>query len=307
MLLSNEIGFFDVCKETKTMKFGVHGINIGHYGTGKVMADVAQAMEGAGFESLWVAEHVVLPDTGFRIPGRTPFLDPLVALTYLATASKTLKLGTGVIILPQHNPLVLAKAMASVDVLSEGRLLAGFGVGYLQPEFQALGASFEDRGARMDEYLEAMLAIWSQEKPEYHGRFASFADIQAYPRPLQQPSPPIVLGGSADLALRRTVKYAQGWLGWGLNLKRAQQLIERLRQLQQEVERPEQPGELEITVNFATEVKPEEVEQLAQLGVQRIVLSLPAADQRLHLSTSEHRDIALRFLEDASRTLLQKK
>jgi probable F420-dependent oxidoreductase len=286
------------------MKFGLHGINIGCYGTGELMAEVAQTMEGAGFESLWVAEHVVLPDSGFFIPGRTPILDPLVALTYLATASRTLKLGTGIMILPQHNPLVLAKRMASLDVLSGGRVIAGFGVGYLQPEFQALGASFEDRGARMDEHLEAMLAIWSQEKPEYHGRFVSFADVQAYPRPLQQPSPPIVLGGFADPALRRTIRYAHGWLGWGLSLRKAQQHIARLHQLQQEVERPERLGELEISVNLATAVTPEEVEQLAQLGVQRIVLSLPRAEDILHLSVSEHREIALRFVEDVGEKLL---
>lgn len=287
------------------MKFGVHGINIGHYGTNEVMAEVARAMEGAGFESLWVAEHVVLPDSGFFIPGRAPFLDPLVALAYLATASRTLKLGTGVMILPQHNPLVLAKGFASLDVLSGGRVIAGFGVGYLQREFQALGASFEDRGVRMDEYLEAMLAIWSQERPEYHGRFVAFANVQAYPQPLQQPSPPIVLGGSADPALRRTVKYAHGWLGWGLNLKSAQQHIARLRQLEQEVERPGWLGELKISVHFAKGVTPEEVEQLAQLGVQRIVLSLPRAEDRLHLSVEEHREIALRFVEGVSETLLR--
>lgn len=134
------------------------------------------------------------------------------------------------------------------------------------------------------------------------------ACVQAYPRPLQQPSPPIVLGGgSADPALRRTIKYAHGWLGWGLNLKRSQQHIARLHQLRQEVERPERLGELEISVHFAAGVTAEEVEQLAQLGVQRIVLSLPRAEDRLHLSVSEHREIALRFVEDAGKTLLQQR
>jgi probable F420-dependent oxidoreductase len=299
-------GIFGCIEREKTMKFGVHGINIGGYGASEVMTEVAQAAEEAGFESLWVAEHVVLPDSGFRIPGKTPFLDPLIALTHLATASKTLKLGTAVIILPQRNPLVLAKEFASLDVLSGGRVIAGFGAGYLQPEFQALGASFEDRGARMDEYLEAMLAIWSQEKPAYHGRFVSFANVQAYPRPLQQPSPSIALGGFADPALRRTVKYAHGWLGWGLNLESAQQRIARLHQLQQEIERPKRLGELEISVHLAKGVTPEEVEQLAQLGVQRIVLNLPDAEAISHLSASEHREIAVRFLEEASKTLLQR-
>jgi probable F420-dependent oxidoreductase len=247
-----------------------------------------------------------LPVSGFFAPGRTPNLDPLIALTYLATASRTLKLGTGIIVLPQHNPLIEAKGIASVDVLSGGRVIAGFGVGYVKQEFRALGASFEDRGARMDEYLEAMLALWSQEKPEYRGRFVSFANIQAYPQPLQQPSPPIVLGGSADPVLRRTIKYAHGWFGWGLSLKSAQQYIARLHQFQREVERPERLGDLEITVNLATTITPKEVEQLAQLGVQRIVLALPGAENMLHLSVSEHREIALRFVEETSKTLLQR-
>ncbi len=140
------------------MKFGLHGINIGPYSSPEIIVEVAQAAEAAGFDSIWTGDHIVLPEQGFSQPAETPLLDSLIALTYVAAATRTLKLATGVLILPQRNPLVLAKEIASLDVLSGGRVVVGFGVGYLQPEFQAVGASFEERGVRTDEYLEAMQA-----------------------------------------------------------------------------------------------------------------------------------------------------
>jgi probable F420-dependent oxidoreductase len=231
------------------------------------------------------------------MPAASLFLDSLVALTYVAASTSTLKLATGVLILPQHHPLVLAKAIASLDHLSGGRVLAGFGVGYLQPEFQALGVPFEDRGARTEEYLEAMLAIWSQDEPQYDGHYVSFKQVQAYPRPLQQPSPPIIFGGSALPALRRTLQYAHGWYGWSLNLEKIQQFITQFHQLEQEVTRPAHLGPLEISVHLRVSVTPALVEQLDALGVQRIVLSLPdPADKQT----------ALRFIEQTSKTLFQR-
>jgi probable F420-dependent oxidoreductase len=279
------------------MKFGLHGINIGSYSSPELMTEVAQAAEAAGFDSVWTGEHTVLPERGWYMPAASLFLDSLVALTYLAATTSTLKLATGVLILPQHHPLVLAKAIASLDHLSGGRVLAGFGVGYLQPEFQALGVPFEDRGARTEEYLEAMLAIWSQDEPQYDGHYVSFKQVQAYPRPLQQPSPPIIFGGSALPALRRTLQYAHGWYGWSLNLEKIQQFITQFHQLEQEVTRPAQLGPLEISVHLRVSVTAALVEQLDALGVQRIVLSLPdPADKQT----------ALRFIEQTSKTLFQR-
>src|SRR5262245_55428050 len=160
------------------MKFGLFGINMGPCSAPGAASRVARAAEEAGFESLWTGEHVVLPDPQAPpspVPPLEPMLDPTVALTFLAAHTKTIRLGTGIIILPQRNPLVLAKELASLDVLSGGRLIFGIGIGYLEPEFAALGIPFADKGARTEDYVKAMIAIWSMEKPAYSGRFAKFS------------------------------------------------------------------------------------------------------------------------------------
>src|SRR5437762_6340928 len=165
------------------MKFGLVGINMGPCSTPDAVVRVAQAAEAAGFESVWAGEHVVLPEPQAPpspLPPTFPMLDPTVAFAFIAGQTKTIRLGTGIIILPQRNPLVLAKELASLDVLSEGRLLFGVGIGYLKPEFDALGIPFANKGARTIEYLEAILAIWTQEQPRYAGRYASFAGVQAF-------------------------------------------------------------------------------------------------------------------------------
>jgi alkanesulfonate monooxygenase SsuD/methylene tetrahydromethanopterin reductase-like flavin-dependent oxidoreductase (luciferase family) len=173
--------------------------------------------------------------------------------------------------------------------------LAGFGVGWLRPEFQALGISFEDRGARADAYLQAMQAIWSQERPAYHGRFSSFEDVQAYPRPLQQPSPPILIGGSSLPALRRTVKYAHGWFASETTPENLSHSLSTIRQLEQEGVRPETLGALEVSMYVSGSITPEAIEHLAERGVHRLVLALPLKASR---------ETSLRFIEHISKTLL---
>jgi probable F420-dependent oxidoreductase len=187
------------------MKLGLFGINMDSCIDPGAAARVARAAEEAGFDSLWTGEHVVLPDP--QVPPspvgpETALHDPAVALTWVAAHTKTIRLGTGIIILPQRNPLVLAKELASVDVLSKGRLIFGLGIGYLKPEFDALGVPFEDKGVRAMEYLAAMRALWTQEKPRYEGRFVRFAGVQAFPRPVQRPHPPIVIGGMSPQGFR---------------------------------------------------------------------------------------------------------
>ena len=184
------------------MKIGLFGINFGVAGDVDSMVTIAKAAEAAGLESVWTGEHVVLPDP--RVPPspsdpQTSFLDPAVALSHIAAHTQRIRLGSGVIILPQRNPLVLAKELASVDVVSKGRLIFGLGAGYLEPEFRAIGAPFEDRGAVTDEAIEAIKALWEMERPEYTGRFFKFKGIDAQPRPLQKPHPPIVVGGMSRL------------------------------------------------------------------------------------------------------------
>jgi probable F420-dependent oxidoreductase len=256
------------------LKFGLFAMNMGVCSFPATAARIAQLAESAGFDSLWAGEHVVLPD-----PRRPPspmapedrILDPIVSLTFLAAHTSRVLLGTGIIILPQRNPLVLAKELASLDVLAEGRLLFGVGVGYLEPEFRALGVPFSDRGARTEEYLEAMRAIWSQQKPAYRGKFVSFADIQAHP----QRDIRIVIGGRSPAAYRRAVESAVGWYGYALDIEGTARILTDIRAAAQRYVRPASLGELEISVTPSIPVNREVAEQFAALGVHRLILNPP--------------------------------
>lgn len=253
------------------MKFGLFAVNMYACSYPETAIQVAQLAEEAGFESLWAAEHVVLPDTqGPRSPmaPNDRILDPLIALTYLAAHTSRVRLGTGIIILPQRNPLVLAKEMASLDELSGGRLICGIGVGYLEPEFRALGIPFTDRGARADDYLAAMRAIWTQPKPAYHGRFVSFEGVQAHP----QRDIPVVVGGESLPAYRRAVQSAHGWYGFNLDSNETAQALAALRQAREDYARPQELGDLEISVTPAEPLTLQEVKRFANLGVHRLIV-----------------------------------
>src|SRR5262245_50219825 len=176
------------------MKFGLHSVNLHSCSYPDAAARLARAAEAAGFESLWVADHVVLPDppvAGRPMPPDMRLLDPIVSLTFLAAHTTRVLLGTGVIILPQRQAVVLAKQLASLDVLSNGRLVFGIGVGWCEPEMRSVGVAFAERGRIADDYLAAMRAVWTQPKPTYRGRHVAFEGVQAMPRPLQTPNPPI--------------------------------------------------------------------------------------------------------------------
>jgi len=169
---------------------------------------------------------------------------------------------------------VLAKELASLDALSNGRLIFGIGVGYLQPEFRALGAPYEQRGAVTDDYLAAMQAIWSQTKPAYQGRFVSFADIQAHPQPVQRPHPPIVVGGRTAAAFRRAVQQGNGWYGFGLDVDGTAQALAGLRTAAQQYARPAHLGPLEISITpgRGAGVDLATAEKFTALGVHRLIL-----------------------------------
>ncbi len=257
------------------MKLGLYGINFGPCVDPEASARVARAAEAAGFDSVWTAEHVVLPHPqtpDSPIPAQTPLLDPAVALAYVAAHTHSIRLATGIIILPQRNPLVLAKEMASLDVVSGGRLIFGVGTGYLRAEFDALGSSFEDRGARMDECIEAIRVMWTAEKPEYRGRFFSFGDLDAQPRPVQKPQPPIVIGGLSAPALRRAARHGNGWYGFALDHAGTEAAVAGLRAAEREVERRSVLGRLEISVTPAAPLDSDAVARFAELGVDRLVV-----------------------------------
>jgi probable F420-dependent oxidoreductase len=256
------------------MKFGLFGIGSGPCADPAVALAVAQLAESAGFESVWTGEHVVLPDP--QAPPSPaaptfPMLHPSTVLSFLAGGTKTLKLGTGIILVPQRNPVVLAKELASLDVVSGGRLLFGIGVGYLAAEFEALGVPFAARGARTDEYLEAMQALWTMEKPAYDGRFVKFSGVQAYPKPVQQPHPPIIVGGMTPGAYRRAVARGNGFYGFGLDVEGTRAALRGLEEASKRVERPAELGPLEISVTPSMALDADSVKALEAAGVDRVV------------------------------------
>lgn len=205
------------------MQFGMFLPTIGPYATGpdalNIQSTVAQKAEAIGFDSIWVPDHVVFPKTinskyPYNDTGRiaaAPILDPLVTLGFLAGVTKTIKLGTFVLVLPHRNPIVTAKMWASLDVLSGGRTIFGAGIGWLAEEIELLGVPFRKRGAVSDEYLRAIKELWTKPDPQFKGEFARFDDIQCEPKPLQNPVP-IWIGGHSARAMRRVVEFGDGWL-----------------------------------------------------------------------------------------------
>ena len=255
------------------MKLGLFGLNMGMSTVPEELVATAQAAEAAGFESLWTGEHIVLPDPQAPpspMAPQDPALDPLLALAWAAAHTSVVRLATGIVILPQRNPVVLAKEVASLDVLSRGRFTLGVGVGYLEPEFRAIGADFQNRGAVTDEYLDAMEHLWYDEHPAFHGRFADFSGVDAYPRPVQRPIP-IVIGGHTKRAYRRAVARGQGWYGFALKPDGAAECIAGLRAAAVEVERPADLGPLEITVTPRGRLTADVASAFAELGVDRLV------------------------------------
>ncbi len=218
-------------------------------------------------------------------------LDPNIVFAFIAGQTKTIRLGTGIIILPQRNPLVLAKELASLDVLCEGRLIFGVGIGYLKAEFDALGIPFEHKGPRTLEYVQAMQAIWGQDKPAYEGRFASFSGVQAYPRPVQQPSVPVVFGGMTPQAFKRAVSHGHGWYGFGLDADGTRKCLDGLKAAHEKYPRPAELGKLEITVTPSGNVDLDGAKRFADVGVDRLVVLLPSKGKELFSLDTGEREV----------------
>jgi len=254
------------------VRFGLFGINFGACADPEVLVRVARAAEESGFESVWTGEHVAMPihDNPVPIAPETPLLDSLVALTTVAVHTRHLRLGTGILVLPHHNPVLVAKALASLDVVSSGRLIAGFAAGYVEREFAALGVDFRRRGAITDDYLAAIRTLWTDELPRFAGRFAAFDDIRFEPKPVQRPHPPIIVGGHAAPALRRAARFADGWYGFGLTLDAAAPLIAELRRLRAELGRRDAAFEISLTTFEPLDAAL--VARAAAIGVDRLIV-----------------------------------
>ncbi len=276
------------------MKFGLFSINNGPCASPKTAAAVAKAAEQAGFESVWTGEHVIVPDPQVPpspVAPEYPMLDPGIALSFVAANTTTIRLGTGIIILPQRNPVVLAKELASLDVLSNGRLIFGIGIGYLKPEFDAIGAPFDHKGPRTEEYLKAMLALWTMPKPEYNGQWIKFKGVNTMPRPVQKPHPEIVFGGHTKEAYSRAARLAKGWYGFAQDLESTGKCLAGLREAcKAEGKKYE---DIEISITPRIKVDRDTAKRFADLGVHRLIL-LPRAEQEagiLQMVSETNRDL----------------
>ncbi len=269
------------------MKIGIFGINTGACAEPQTAAKVAVGAEQIGVESLWTAEHVVLPDPR-EAPSpadpETPFLHPSTLLAYIANVTKEIKLGTGITLIAQRNPVVLAKEMGSLDVISSGRLLLGIGAGYLHQEFAALGVEFSSRGAKTDESIEIIRALWNQTNPEYQGKFIQFKNIQAQPRPIQAGGPPIIIGGTSPAALRRTVTHGNGWYGFALDVETTKSVLENLEIAKSRYERDPNLGPLSISVTPPSRPSKTMMEDYAAIGVDRYIPILASSDEATSLT-----------------------
>lgn len=210
------------------MRLGLHALGIGAGADRAVIDAVASTADECGFATLWAGEHVVMVDRPssrypysddgvIAVAAQADWLDPMIALSFAAAASSRIGIATGVLLLPEHNPVVVAKQAASLDRLSGGRLTLGVGVGWSKDEFAALGVPFEQRGARTAEYVAAMRTLWRDDVASFGGRFVSFDAIRVNPKPVRDRRVPIVFGGNTDLALRRVAESGDGWYGFNLD------------------------------------------------------------------------------------------
>ncbi|MBS0642791.1 MAG: LLM class F420-dependent oxidoreductase [Acetobacteraceae bacterium] len=258
------------------MKFGVRYCNTGRFVDPANAVELVQAAEAAGFESAWTVEHTVIPHgyqsqypyspTG-KIPGGDgdfDLPDPLIWMAYVAARTARIKLATGVIILPQHNPVITAKQVATLDYMSAGRVLLGVGVGWLKEEFEAVGSPFEERGARTDEYIRVMRELWAADRPSFEGQFFRFKDAYMRPKPVNK-SVPVIIGGHSSFAAKRA-----GRLGDGFFPARGApaELIKLVRDTA--VAHGRDPDAIEITTSLPKDL--DEIPAMAAAGVHRILV-----------------------------------
>jgi probable F420-dependent oxidoreductase len=270
------------------VKFGIMFASVGAFASAEGAGTIATAADEMGLESIWSVEHVVIPD-GYqsRYPynesGRLPLAeeadipDPLIWLAYVAGQTRRIRLATGILIVPQRNPLVLAKECASLDRLSGGRFELGIGVGWLAEEFGALGVPFEDRGGRTDEYCEAMLALWSEEKASYHGRYVNFDGAISKPRPTGG-SVPIIVGGHSLAAARRAGRYGTGFFPVSASDDDLPRLFETMKG---EARAHGRDGDaIEITTGnwSARRGSLDRVKELEDLGISRLIVAPPTSN-----------------------------
>lgn len=279
------------------MKFGLNVVPVHP----QQLGEVAVLAENLGYESLWLGEHIAVPyEASGGYPGGKPpfkpdshFVEPFATMAYLGGITRTIRLGTGVAIFPARPPIHLARLIATADVLSGGRVSLGIGTGWLRDEFEISLSTFEDRGPRLDEQLEILDRLFNDERPEFHGEYYDMPAIGFEPKPIQRPHPPFLIGGTADVALRRAARRGDGWYGGGGSPESAVKTLDRLRELRAEYGRT---GEFEITMilGWGQGFDADLIAQYEDIGVHRLVATpWPRSSQAIEGMTQFARDAGL--------------
>ncbi|HYY73871.1 MAG TPA: LLM class F420-dependent oxidoreductase [Solirubrobacterales bacterium] len=268
------------------MKFGIAYANAGPFGFPEPLAHLARTAEEVGIESIWTVEHVVIPvgyqskypyDPSGKIPGpeNVPIPDPILPLAFAAAVTKTLRLATGILILPQRHPIYVAKEVATLDVLSGGRVILGIGIGWLSEEFDAVGVPFAERAARTRESVQAIRSLWKDTPEAFEGKFFRWGPLESNPKPVQKPGVPIVVGGHGERAARRAARYGDGFFPAVGEPEKLRALFGTLREECRRIGR--KPEEIELTAGRG---RPDldGVRRLQDLGVSRITMGPPGFD-----------------------------
>ncbi|HEY5981738.1 MAG TPA: LLM class F420-dependent oxidoreductase [Microlunatus sp.] len=274
-------------KRRQIIDVGLHALGIGTGADPETIRASATEAERRGFATLWAGEHVVMVDDGespypyaddgkIAVPPAADWLDPMITLSYAAAVTSTIRLATGILLLPEHNPVVVAKQVASLDRLSGGRFALGVGIGWSAEEFRALGVPFERRGARTAAYVAAMRTLWAQQIGSFESEFVSFEAIRVNPKPVQE-SLAVIVGGNSDSALRRVAAWGDGWYGFHLDgVTEVAERLETLRTLC--AERGRDAAELHLAVALRSP-EPADRDRLRELGVSELVIvDSPPAD-----------------------------
>ncbi len=269
------------------MKFGMAFSNVGPFVQPENAVHFAQACEQRGIESMWTVEHVVVPagykaqypysDSG-RMPGpeNSPIPDPLVWLSYVAGHTKKIKLGTGILILPQRHPVYTAKEVATLDVLSAGRVILGIGIGWMKDEFEVLGIPFDERVSRTEEACSALRTLWKPGANAFKGEHYRWDALESNPKPVQEGGPPIVVGGHVLGAARRAARVGDGFFPMKTEGGRLQQLLDAMGDECAKLGRD--PKEIEVTTSLPG-MDPGAIKALEDQGVSRCVMGPPAFDR----------------------------
>jgi len=281
------------------MKIGVFATFMSPIATPTMVRDFGRRAESIGLDSIWMGEHVVLFDKNtYGYPsskdGRIPvpdgggMLDVTATFGFLASVTTRLRFGTGVALVPQRNPIYTAKEIATLDWLTEGRIDFGIGVGWNKEEVEACGYRWEDRGARCDEFLEVMRRLWTEPVVDFAGKWVKFETCRLDPKPIQQPHVPIIVGGYADAALRRAVRFGAGWYGFNRDPAATRDMIARLDEAFAKAGRTRGP-EFEIIITPPAAMPIDAMQAYAEVGVHRLVLAL--GSQRAEKVDARLRDI----------------